>query len=366
MSTYFLRSVGQADTLMQMGRWFGYRKNYELLPRLWITEKTKEQFDYLSQLDQELRDEIQYMDIHGMSPADYGPKVKNSPKVSLIKITAKNKMQSATESDYDYSGASNQTYLFDNNSEILDANIQTTESFLASLGDVWTGDDPYELRKNAVVWRNIPFDNIRAYIEAFKFQERLGVFNDPRPLLDWLKKVTDEGKLGSWNVIVAGKNDDANGIWELPNGRTVNKVKRTRKTPKNEIEKSVLNIGVLRGPRDILCDIDLEALKDKPAVRADIIDFINNKDNITASMAYRDKAGLETTPQMLIYRVDKDSKHTGKAKSRCNLDAPSDLVGISLYIPGGKTGTSYVSTVSIKMHNDIFDGIADVEDADEN
>ena len=40
------------DTLMQMGRWFGYRRGYELLPRLWITEKTKEQFVFLSQLDQ--------------------------------------------------------------------------------------------------------------------------------------------------------------------------------------------------------------------------------------------------------------------------------------------------------------------------
>ena len=72
MSTFFIRSVGQADTLMQMGRWFGYRKNYELLPRIWMTEKTKEQFEFLSALDQELRDEIQYMDINGRSPADYG------------------------------------------------------------------------------------------------------------------------------------------------------------------------------------------------------------------------------------------------------------------------------------------------------
>ena len=93
ISTFFLRSVGQADTLMQMGRWFGYRKKYELLPRLWITDKTRQQFVFLAALDQELRDEIQQMDITGRSPADYGPKVKNSPKVSFIRITAKNRMQ---------------------------------------------------------------------------------------------------------------------------------------------------------------------------------------------------------------------------------------------------------------------------------
>ena len=54
ISSYFLRSVSQADTLMQMGRWFGYRKGYELLPRIWITENVNNQFKFLSNLDEEL------------------------------------------------------------------------------------------------------------------------------------------------------------------------------------------------------------------------------------------------------------------------------------------------------------------------
>ena len=213
------------------------------------------------------------------------------------------------------------------------------------------------------MWRNVAFDRVRAFIEKFRFQVRLSVFNDTKPLLDWLKKVTDAGKLGTWNVIVAGKNDSKNGVWVLPNGREVNKVMRTRKVPKNEAEASLLNIGVLRGPRDLLCDIDINAVKD-PAVKKDIIGFIHSG-GTKAAMAYRDKAGLETTPQMLIYRVDKDSKASGGAGNRIDLEAKSDLVGICLYIPGGKAGTSYVSAVSIKMQNDVFDGSADVEGADE-
>lgn len=72
-----------------MGRWFGYRKGYELLPRLWITSKTNDQFKFLAALDQELRDEIHEMDTLGKSPANYGPRVKNTPKASFIRITAK-------------------------------------------------------------------------------------------------------------------------------------------------------------------------------------------------------------------------------------------------------------------------------------
>lgn len=363
ISTFFLRSVGQADTLMQMGRWFGYRKNYELLPRVWVTEKTRLQFEFLAALDQELRDEIQYMDVNGRSPAEYGPKVKNSPKVSFIRITSKNKMQSATDSTMDYSGASNQTYLFDNNCEALNANIALTEKFLAGLGAVWEKSGTESYNRNAVIWKEIPFDVIRTFIEQFKFQQRLRVFNDTKPLLDWIQKMTAKNKLGLWNVVVAGKSDSNNGKWVLPNGKSVNKVKRTRKPPKEE-EQSILNIGVLRDPRDVLADIDLDEISDQE-LRKEIEGYIMSGQS-KGAMAYRDKAGMETTPQLLIYRVDKDSAVSRESHTRQNLEAPVDLIGLCLYIPGGRIGTSYASTISIKLKNDVFDGDADMEGTDEN
>lgn len=363
MSTFFLRSVGQADTLMQMGRWFGYRKNYELLPRIWVTQKTRLQFEFLAALDQELRDEIQYMDVNGRSPAEYGPKVKNSPKISFIRITSKNKMQSATDSTMDYSGASNQTYLFDNDPEILNANIELTDNFLANLGPVWEKSGKETYNKNAIVWKNIPFDVIRTFIEQFKFQQRLRVFNDTKPLLDWIQQMTVKKKLGAWNVVVAGKKDSNNGTWVLPNGMEVNKIQRTRKIPKEE-EQLIFNIGVLRDPKDVLADVDLSEVSDQK-IKAELEEYIASGQS-KGAMAYRDKAGMETTPQLLIYRVDKNSSVGRESHTRQNLNAPVDFIGLCLYIPGGRIGTSYASTISIKLKNDVFDGDADMEGTDEN
>lgn len=362
ISTYFLRSVGQADTLMQMGRWFGYRKKYETVPRLWITEKTRQQFDFLAALDQELRDEIQYMEINGRSPSDYGPKVKNSPKVSFIRITAKNKMQAATESDMDYSGASNQTYLFENNADILRHNKQFTEDFIAGLGDEWNPSAEYNYFSNNIVWRGISFAKIRNYLERFNFCDKLKVFNDTKPLLDWIGKITSQGKLGNWNVIVAGKKGSENGSWTLPNGKSVNKVNRSRKIPKNEAESNILDIGVLRDPTDLFSDVDIAAINDD-GERKMIVDLIRNA-NARGAAGLRDRTGLNTTPQLIIYCVDKNSTTT--SPTRRNLEAVEDLIGLSIYIPGGRNGTSYASAVSIKMKNDIFDGDADLEGTDEN
>ena len=330
---------------MQMGRWFGYRKNYELLPRIWLTQKTKEQFEFLAALDQELRDEIQYMDVNGRSPAEYGPKVKNSPMVSFIRITAKNKMQSATPAEMDYSGASNQTYLFDNDPDILEQNIENTMDFLFQLGDEWVPVHRYPHQQHVAIWRNISFNRIRAYLEMFNFQKRLSVFNDTKPLLDWLQEMTNANKLGDWNVIVAGKSEPTNGTWKLPNGTVINKVKRSKKNNQNELENDIINIGALRDPTDPLADIDLDDISNS-SLRQEIIDFLNHNTGKGAA-AYRDKSGLNTTPQLLIYRVDKDSKAKDSA-TRIDLNAPEDLIGLCLYIPGGKAGTSYASTVSIR------------------
>lgn len=362
ISTFFLRSVGQADTLMQMGRWFGYRKKYELLPRLWVTDKTRQQFIFLAALDQELRDEIQHMDITGRSPADYGPKVKNSPKVSFIRITAKNRMQSATESTMDYSGASNQTYLFYNDTSILRKNIQFTEDFIKGLGDEWHPDRAYDYFPNNAVWKNISFAYIRNYIEQFIFCDRLKVFNDTKPLMDWIEKVTSEGKLGNWNVIVAGKKNTTNGTWSLPDGKVINKINRSRKISPNETDDNLIDIGVLRDPTDLLADVDISSIQNA-TVRKDITDFIESG-AAKGAAGWRDKSGLDTTPQLLIYRVDKNSEAKSRS-TRHNLEAKEDLIGISIYIPGGRIGTSYASSIAIKMKNDIFDGDADLEGTDE-
>lgn len=364
ISSFFLRSVGQADTLMQMGRWFGYRKNYELLPRIWITDKTNEQFKFLAKLDQELRDEIQYMEATGRSPSEYGPKVLNSPKVSFIKITGKSRMQSAVESEWDYSGSTNQTYLFDNDEEILRNNIILTEEFIAKLGDVWQPTNELIKLDGKCIWRDIPFGVIKEFIERFSFCETLRVFNDTRPLLDWIQSVTDKGNLGNWNVIVSGKNNASNGFWTLPNGRIINKVNRSKKIKKSESNSNIIDIGVLRDPSDLIADVDIDSITNE-ITKEKVIDFV--KLGVSkGALGFRDISGLQTTPQLIIYRIDKDSHCDEHSTTRENLSAVEDIIGLSIYIPGGNLGATYASKVSIKIENNVFDDAADLEGLNEN
>lgn len=357
ISTFFLRSVNQADTLMQMGRWFGYRKGYELLPRIWITSKTNDQFKFLSALDQELRDEIHEMDTLGKSPALYGPRVKNTPKASFIRITAKNRMQNAQATDMDFSGSFNQTYLFDNDPQILKDNINVTNEFLELLGKPEKRKECNIHAKNTLIWRNIDFFYIKDFLKKYKFNSRLSVFNDIYSVTTWIEKVTNAGKLGKWNVVVAGKESAQNSVWKSPVGN-VNKVSRTRKIYQNEVDNTI-NIGVLRDPKDVIADIDLDGKSQE------FITEVTKKFKSRYAKELRNVAGLDTTPQLLIYMIDKNSKAQEGSKTRFDLDAAEDIVGICLNIPGGRRGTDYTETVSIHMNNNPFDDEGDLEGTNE-
>lgn len=89
MTTYFLRNSRMYDTLLQMGRWFGYRLGYEDLVRIWMPDEMQDAYTEISEASRELRAELTIMAALGGTPEDYGLKVRRSP--NSLMITARNK-----------------------------------------------------------------------------------------------------------------------------------------------------------------------------------------------------------------------------------------------------------------------------------
>lgn len=59
--SYFLRNSMMYDTLLQMGRWFGYRPGYEDLCRVWMPEEAQGWYAHIAESIEELRDELARM-----------------------------------------------------------------------------------------------------------------------------------------------------------------------------------------------------------------------------------------------------------------------------------------------------------------
>ena len=110
VSSYFLRSSNTYDTLLQMGRWFGYRPGYGDLPRIWTTQQLADDFEFLADVEDALRAEItRYRTMDGATPANLPVRIRLHPK---MQATAKVKMHFAVRGEASFSAQRPQTTYF--------------------------------------------------------------------------------------------------------------------------------------------------------------------------------------------------------------------------------------------------------------
>ena len=88
--SFFVRTASAYDTLLQMGRWFGYRSGYADLTRIWMTDEMREWFHHLATVEQEIRYDIERYESEHITPEELGVRIRTHPKLA---ITAAAKMQ---------------------------------------------------------------------------------------------------------------------------------------------------------------------------------------------------------------------------------------------------------------------------------
>ena len=74
--SYFVREPRTMDTLMQMGRWFGYRPKFDDLVRVWMPETTRQDFAHSAQVTEELRQTL--LDMKAPRPHPEGFRTKGA------------------------------------------------------------------------------------------------------------------------------------------------------------------------------------------------------------------------------------------------------------------------------------------------
>src|SRR5262249_40239617 len=92
-TSYFFRNSQMYDTLLQMGRWFGYRDSYADVCRIWLTKEAQHWYAHITEAAEELRAEIGRMRSLNLTPSEFGLKVRAHPDALIV--TARNKMRAA-------------------------------------------------------------------------------------------------------------------------------------------------------------------------------------------------------------------------------------------------------------------------------
>lgn len=195
--SYYLRASKMYDTLMQMGRWFGYRHGYTDLCRLFTSREINEWFCHITLASEELRDEFDYMsDVAGVTPEKYALKVRNHPGV--LQISASNKIRRAVDISISWAGRLVESYEFQKDVNIVHTNLDTTISFIKAL------PIQYRIVKNNYLWADITIDKIRHFFNGFRLSDSLKAA-DPANLLRFIDVQFQNDELTNWNVAVMSK-----------------------------------------------------------------------------------------------------------------------------------------------------------------
>ena len=128
--SYFLRASRMYDTLMQMGRWFGYRPGYLDVCRLYTTGDLIEWFGHIADASEELRQEFDLMAESGGTPRDYGLRVQSHP---VLMVTSPLKMRTAHSMMLSFSGCILETIALYRDKGTLQRNLAATQAFLNAL-----------------------------------------------------------------------------------------------------------------------------------------------------------------------------------------------------------------------------------------
>jgi hypothetical protein len=199
-TSYFLRNSIMYDTLMQMGRWFGYRQGYDDLCRIWMTPDASGWYEHVSESIEELRSDLRTMEQARLTPRDFGLKVRSHPD-NLI-VTARNKMGTA-ESFSVRIGLSNQfieTYALPAKQVRLGKNLNSAKRLIGAISNEAGVDESRE--KGSIVWRNVPATHIKQFLRSWENQQE-SLQTDPMPVVSYIER-RNPSELSEWDVVLVG------------------------------------------------------------------------------------------------------------------------------------------------------------------
>src|SRR5208337_3538138 len=73
--SYYVRQTLSYDTLMQMGRWFGFRRGYDDLTRIYTTPELAGWFSDMALMEYQLRSDLRVYEEQNLTPEQIGTRI---------------------------------------------------------------------------------------------------------------------------------------------------------------------------------------------------------------------------------------------------------------------------------------------------
>ena len=343
--SYYIRTTKMYDSLMQMGRWFGYRPGYVDLCRLFTTEQIYEWFNHITMATEEMRNDFDEMTITHQRPKDFRLKVRNHH--GLMTITSVAKLYWAQNITISFSGSNPQTYQLLKTEYAIKNNFKVFENLISEIG---FPTEINRLRKKSgkikyLLYKNQKADTICGFLDNYKIDQP-NIKN--ATLTDYIKVQNKNNSISNWNICIVSNTDDNvfidwNGTASKLGRKPNEKVKTYNLKYNNEIIELGCSIrnqkGISRSSENYLISKNqIDDLKDRQ------VDL--SKNDLTTNEQIKHQRSTEKKGLLLIYALD------DRGTSNVNFGVP--IIGYSLHFPkiDDEVKVSYMATTKDDFENE--------------
>lgn len=304
--SYYYRGTTMYDTLMQMGRWFGFRTGYMDLCRIYTTDEIAKNFEHLAIVMSELREEFVKLARESLTPDEYAIKMLTHEKMT---VTSPKKMLNAA-TPIRYTGTMQQTRSFEKTKDFYETNMEATVRFIDSVEEEF---EEYKIGTKYHIARNVPSKKVISYLQQYKTVSSARIVNSKK-ISNYIQEMNKRGALNKFNIAIVDVTETT---------------LRSEKAIRNNIQRWPVKLGKIFIDSAVLRSIDMDkktlGVVDLGAIVAANQEFIDipnrvksKEDNIILRKEYN--------PLLLIYPLHPQVK----AFSKLNIDFTENLVPIGL------------------------------------
>ncbi len=239
--SYYLRASTLYDTLMQMGRWFGYKDGYTDLCRIFTTEELVSWYQHIAVATKELREDILYMSALKLTPKEFGLRIRGHP--GRLLVTSLGKSRNKEMILLSYSGRIPETVVFD--PKHLRNNMRALEGMLKEIGR-----KPDTTDKERFRWIGVPSGTILNFLSRYKTHD-IAKTVDPIVIAKYIETQNARNELIDWNVIIVS-NPKSQGTSTIAIGEC--EIQCVLRTPLT-ISNDKISIRRLVSPSDEILDL---------------------------------------------------------------------------------------------------------------
>jgi hypothetical protein len=347
--SYYIRTTRMYDSLMQMGRWFGYRPGYVDLCRLYTTNQIFEWFNHITMATEEMRNDFDEMTATHQRPKDFRLKVRNHH--GLLTITSLNKLYFSEDIEISFSGENPQTYCLLKTKTAIENNFNALRNLVSTIG-FSTKENRIENKgkTRCLFYPKANIDALCSFIDAYKIDQP-SINN--ATLSDYIRTQSRANKIKEWSICILSNSDDRVFIdYQGKTPRNERKPNENLATYELKHNNEVITMGCTVRNQQIGRGGEFYLISKNQIDQTGDRYFDLSKDQDYSKMPYAEikaQRQVEKKGLLLIYALDE--------RGTPNVNNGIPIIGYSLHFPRieDEIKVSYTTTIKKDFENEVMD-----------